>query len=242
MARMADEAVDHYHRWPEDIALMQQLNLDAYRFSVAWSRIIPDGRGPVNRAGIDFYSELVDGLLEAGITPFITLYHFDLPQALQDDGGGWLRRSVVEDFAAYADVVTRALGDRVKNWITINEPWSMASLGYLTGEDAPGLALGLPAGLKVAHHALLAHGAGVEVVRANVPDGRVGIVLDVNHVESASDEPDDVAAAGRYEGVQNRWYLDALFRGRYPDDVLELCREQLPEIHDGDLATDKRAV
>ena len=206
-----DVACDHYHRWREDVDLMRQLNFNAYRFSVSWSRVMPEGCGRVNDAGLDFYSRLVDGLLVAGITPFLTLYHWDLPQPLQDDGGGWLRCGIVEDFGAFVDVVSRRLGDRVRHWATLNEPWTFGMLGYLEGEDAPGLRLDLGSALTVAHHALLAHGAAVEVVRANVLNAEIGIVLDVNDVEPASDAPEDVAAAKRYDGVQNRWYLDALF-------------------------------
>ena len=230
-----DVAADHYARWQEDVAIVAQLNLNAYRFSIAWSRILSDGRGDINERGLDFYDRLVDGLLEAGVTPFTTLYHFDLPQALQDNGGGWLNRDVVEAFCEFADAVTRRLGDRVNRWITINEPWTATSAGYMTGEDAPGLTLGLDAGLQIAHHLLLAHGAGVEVVRANVPDGRVGISLDVNTVEPASDAQEDVAAAGRYEAVQNRWYLDSLFRGTYPQAALDLVSEEALDIRPGDL-------
>jgi beta-glucosidase len=229
-----DVACDHYHRWRDDIALMRQLNLNAYRFSVSWPRILPEGRGRVNQAGLDFYDRLVDALLDSDITPFVTLYHFDLPQPLQDDGGGWLRRGIADDFERHVDVVSRALGDRVRHWMTLNEPWSMGLLGYLTGEDAPGLRLGLKAGLAVAHHALLAHGRAMKVLRANAPGSQVGIVLDVNHVTPASDAAEDVAAAERYDGIQNRLYLDALFRGHYPTDILALCADQLPDIQPDD--------
>jgi len=230
-----DIACDHYHRWHEDIELMRQLNFNAYRFSVSWSRVLPRGRGHVNEAGLDFYSRLVDGLLEAGITPFLTFYHFDLPQELQADGGGWLRRGVTDDFAEFVDVVSRRLGDRVKHWTTLNEPWSFGMLGYLEGEDAPGLQLDLGSALTVAHHALLAHGAGVEVLRANVPNAEVGIVLDVNHIEPASDASEDIEAAQRYDGIQNRMYLDALFHGHYPDDVLEFVGDAAPVVGSGDM-------
>ena len=230
-----DIACDHYHRWREDIELMRQLNFNAYRFSVDWSRIIPEGRGRVNEAGLDFYSRLVDGLLEAGITPFLTLYHFDMPQRLQDHGGGWLRRGIVDDFGAFVDVVSRRLGDRVQHWATINEPWTFGMLGYLEGEDAPGLRLDLRSALAVAHHALLAHGAAVDVLRANVPGAEVGIVLDVNHVAPASDAAADVAAAVRYDGIQNRMYLDALFRGNYPEDIIRLVGDAAPKVAPGDM-------
>ncbi len=229
-----DVACDHYQRWPEDIALMRALHLGAYRFSIAWARILPDGRGPVNRAGLDFYSRLIDGLLEAGITPYVTLYHWDLPQALEDEGG-WLRRGIVADYSRYADVVTRTLGDRVKHWTTFNEPWVFTWSGYALGEDAPGLALGARGALAATHHAFLSHGAAMPIIRANVKDAVAGIVLDLNAVEPASDHADDVAAAKRWEGCQNRWYLDPLFKGAYPADMLEVYAEVLPEIRPGDL-------
>lgn len=230
-----DVACDHYHRWRQDIGLIRDLNLKAYRFSVAWSRILPRGRGEINSKGLDFYSRLVDGLLEVGITPYPTLYHWDLPQALQDEGG-WLRRGIVEDYLAYADIVTRALGDRVTQWTTFNEPWVFSWSGHATGEDAPGLRLGAWAALTVSHHALLAHGSTVPVIRANVAGAQVGIVLDMNPVEAAGDAPEDVAAARRFEGCQNRWYLDALLKGRYPEDMLEVYAPHLPAVCDGDLA------
>jgi len=230
-----DVACDHYHRWREDVALMKQLKLKAYRFSISWPRILPKGRGKVNQAGVDFYSRLVDGLLEAGITPFVTLYHFDLPQALQEDGGGWLRRGIVEDYVNYVDVVSRALGDRVKFWATFNEPWEFTWQGYVTGEDAPGLKGDAGAALRATHHVYLAHGAAVRALRENVPDGKIGIVLHLNFVEPASGRPEDVAAARRFEGCQNRWYLDPLFRGSYPADMVKLYGRYMPEIRDGDM-------
>jgi len=230
-----DIACDHYHRWREDIALMQQLNLDAYRFSIAWSRIFPQGRGTVNLAGLDFYSRLIDGLLEAGIQPFVTLYHWDLPQALQDEGKGWLRRGIVEDFVRYTDVVTRALGDRVKHWTTFNEPGVFTWGGYVLGEDAPGWRMQPGAALTALHHVFLAHGASAQVIRENVPQSQVGIVLDINVAEPASEAPEDVAAALRFDGMQNRWFLDALLRGEYPADMVALFGEQMPRIETGDM-------
>lgn len=231
-----DTACDHYHRWREDVALMRQLNLHAYRFSIAWSRILPHGRGTVNQAGLDFYSQLVDALLEANIIPFVTLYHWDLPQTLQDDGGGWQRRGITEDFAHYTDVVSRALGDRVKHWTTFNEPWVFSWSGYYFGEDAPGWQGSVRAALTTTHHALLAHGAAVSILRANVPDAQVGIVLDMNMPEPATNTPQDIAAAERFTGFQNRWYLDPLFKGTYPADMLALYGEEGPEIGPEDMA------
>ncbi len=216
-----DIACDHYHRWPDDIALMRKLGLDAYRFSLSWPRILPTGYGAVNAEGLDFYDRLIDRLLEARITPFVTLYHWDLPQALQDNGGGWLDRGIVDAFGHYAEIAARRFGDRVKHWTTLNEPWTFCWWGYGFGEDAPGLQLGAEGALRASHHALLAHGSAVSAIRAHVRDASVGIVLDLNRVEPASDEPQDQAAARRFDGAQNRWYLDALFHGCYPDDMLQ---------------------
>ncbi len=230
-----DIAADHYHRWQEDIKLMKRLHVNAYRFSISWSRILPTGRGAVNPKGLDFYNRLVDGLLDAGITPFVTLYHWDLPQPLEDEGG-WLRRDVVDDFVAYTDVVSRALGDRVKHWVTINEPWVFSWLGYFTGMHAPGNMSGNPMlALQAGHHGLLAHGMALPILRANTPDARVGIALSLTHVDPASDRPEDIAAARRYDGYNNRWYLDALFHGKYPEDMLETYRPFLPEFQPHDL-------
>ncbi len=215
-----DIACDHYRRWPEDIALMQTLGLDAYRFSLSWPRILPAGRGAVNSKGLDFYDRLIDALLDAEITPFVTLYHWDLPQQLQDDGGGWLDAGIVDAFTHYAEIAARRFGDRVKHWTTLNEPWTFCWWGYGFGEDAPGLKLGAEGALRASHHALLAHGRAVSAIRAHVPDASIGIVLDLNRVEPASDAEEDRAAARRFDGAQNRWYLDALFHGRYPHDML----------------------
>ncbi|MCL4248108.1 MAG: beta-glucosidase [Anaerolineae bacterium] len=230
-----DVACDHYHRWQEDIGLLKRLNLNSYRFSVAWSRILPNGRGPVNQAGIDFYSRLVDGLLEAGITPSLTLYHWDLPQPLQDEGG-WLRRGIIDDFVAYTDVVARALGDRVKFFITQNEPWVFTWLGYVMGEHAPGFTSeSVKPALVTTHNALLAHGAAVKALRSAVPDAQVGITLNLYHVDPATNRPADLEAAARHDGHLNRWYLDPLFRGHYPSDMVELWQADLPDIMPGDM-------
>ncbi len=162
-----DVACDHYRRWQDDIGLMQSMGLEAYRFSIAWPRILPQGTGAINQAGLDFYSRLVDGLLAADITPFVTLYHWDLPQAIQDQGG-WPSRDSVEAFVEYADVVSRHLGDRVTNWITHNEPWCIAFLSHQIGEHAPGWK-DWTAAIKASHHVLLSHGKAVPVIRANQP-------------------------------------------------------------------------
>lgn len=230
-----DIACDHFHLYPRDIEVMKDLKLDAYRFSVAWARVQPDGSGLAHAKGLDFYNRLVDALLAQDIKPFLTLYHWDLPQALQDKGG-WYNRDTAHHFADYADLVSRALGDRIKHWTTLNEPWTFCWSGHATGEDAPGLADGAQGGLTASHHALLAHGLAVPVIRANVPDAAVGIVLDLNVASPASDAPEDVAAARRFDGAQNRWYLDAVFKGSYPADIIEVCADLLPEIRDGDNA------
>lgn len=228
-------ACDHYHRWRDDIALMQRLNISAYRFSIAWSRILPTGRGDANQKGIDFYSRLVDGLLAAGITPFVTLYHWDLPQALEDEDG-WLRRGIASDFTAYADTVSRALGDRVKHWITFNEPWVFTWLGYAKGEHAPGRQSNNPgSALAATHHAYLAHGMSVPVLRQNSPDAKVGIALNLVPTDPASPKSDDAEAAAHFDGYFNRWYLDPLFRGHYPADMIELYEPYMPEIRPGDM-------
>lgn len=214
-----DVACDHYHRWPEDVALMKDLGLHAYRFSIAWPRILPNGRGPVNQAGVDFYSSLVDRLLEVGITPFATLYHWDLPQVLED-AGGWPARETAEAYVEYADAISRALGDRVKHWITHNEPWCASILSYMIGEHAPGKH-DFPAALRAAHHLLLSHGWAIPVLRQNSPGAEVGITLNFTHYTPASDSPDDVAAARVFDGSFNRWFTDPLFRGEYPADVVD---------------------
>ncbi|RWF50361.1 MAG: beta-glucosidase [Mesorhizobium sp.] len=225
-----DVACDHYHRWKEDIAVLKALGLGAYRFSLAWTRLLPEGRGEVNAKGIAFYDRLIDDLLEAGIEPYATLYHWDLPQALQDRGG-WYNRETAAAFADYAGLAARSFGDRVRKWTTLNEPWTFCWSGHATGEDAPGFRDGVKGGVAASHHALLAHGLAVPVVRAEVADARVGIVFDLNVAEAASDEPRDVAATRRFDGAQNRWFLDAVFKGAYPEDMLALYGDLLPPIH-----------
>ncbi len=236
-----DVACDHYHRWQDDIGLMKELGLKAYRFSIAWPRILPGGRGAVNQAGLDFYSRLVDGLLQAGITPFATLYHWDLPQPLQD-AGGWPARATAEAFVEYADVTSRALGDRVKHWITHNEPWCASILSYQIGEHAPGLH-DAPAALAAAHHLLLSHGWAVPVLRQNSPGAEVGITLNFTQAMPASPSPDDAAAAHWFDGFFNRWFTDPIYRGSYPADMIasytaegSLPAEGPPFVHSHDMA------
>jgi beta-glucosidase len=227
-------ACDFYHRFPEDIQLMLALGLDAFRFSISWPRVLPDGRGRIEPRGLDFYDRLVDSLLEAGIRPFPTLYHWDLPQALEDEGG-WSVRSTAEAFAEYVEVVAERLGDRVRDWTTHNEPFCTAWLGYGHGRHAPGRS-SVPDALAAAHHALLSHGWAVDALRRGSPQAEVGIVLDSWPVHPASDTPDDAAAAREWDGVANRWFFDPLFRGSYPDDVLERFAGAAPPVLDGDLA------
>lgn len=226
-------ACDHYHRWPEDLDIARDLGVNAYRFSIAWPRIRPLGRGAVNAQGLDFYSRLVDGMLERGLEPWATLYHWDLPQALQG-GGGWLRREVVDDFVDYADVVTRHLGDRIKHWITHNEPWCTAFLGHHEGCHAPGIQH-FGAALQVCHHLLLSHGRAVPVIRSNVPGAKVGITLSLHPIQPASPSPEDAQAAARHDGLRNRWFLDPLAGRGYPAEILALLRLAAPRIEPGDL-------
>ena len=230
-----DVACDHYHRWKDDIGLMKKIGIQAYRFSISWGRILPEGRGEVNPSGIDFYSRLVDGLLENQIEPFITLYHWDLPQVLQDRGG-WPARSTAEAFVEYADLVSRNLGDRVKNWTTFNEPFVSALVGYLEGRHAPGHQ-DIDEMLATAHHILLAHGWSVPVIRANATKPEVGIVLNLNSVHPASRSAADRAAAWRDDGIVNRWYLDPLEGRGYPKDIVEHFGRPMEFIQDGDLKT-----
>jgi len=228
-----DVASDHYHRWPEDVALMKELNLDAYRFSISWPRLLPNGRGQVNRAGLDFYSRLVDGLLEAGIEPFVTLYHWDLPQALQA-WGGWPARDTAKAFVEYADLASRTLGDRVKQWMTLNEPQVVAIVGHKHGRHAPGLA-DTEKALAAAHHLLLAHGWAVPVLRSNSPGAHVGIAMNMTLMTPASPDEADEAAARRRDGEVNRWFLDPLAGRGYPEDLEEWQRIVEPVAQDGDM-------
>jgi beta-glucosidase len=235
-----DVACDHYHRWKEDVALMKEIGCNAYRFSISWPRVIPKGKGKVNPLGLSFYDRLVDALLEANITPFITLYHWDLPQALQDEGG-WANRDTAYYFAEYASVIAHKLGDRVKHWITHNEPWVVAWIGYGWGEHAPGIRNEKVA-IQVSHHLLLSHGLAVEVLRDISPDSEVGITLNLSPIHPASDSEEDKLAASRQDGFLNRWFLDPVFRGHYPPDILELFSANAPKVMPGDMAIISRRV
>jgi beta-glucosidase len=228
-----DTACDHYHRWRDDVALLKELEIRAYRFSVAWPRVLPAGRGRINQPGMDFYSQLVDRLLEEGIEPTVTLYHWDLPQSLQDEGG-WPARMVVDAFVEYTQAVSRALGDRVKNWITLNEPWVSAFIGYREGIHAPGHT-DLGEAIHASHHLLLAHGQAVPVIRANCPGAKVGITLNFTPQEPASPSVADREAATWMDGYIHRWYLDPLTGRGYPQDMVTSYGRALDFVRPGDL-------
>jgi len=233
-----DPACEHYYRWQEDLDLMRSLGLEGYRFSIAWPRVQPDGRGPANRRGLDFYRALVEGLLERGIRPLATLYHWDLPQALQDEGG-WASRGVVERFTEYAGIVFDALGDVVPAWITHNEPWVTSFLGYGYGAKAPGIH-DWPTAIRAAHHALLAHGAAVQAFREAGHAGQIGITLDLTVAIPATGSGADREAAERLDGHHNRWFLDPVFRASYPEDMIAFYERRfgpLDAIRPGDLET-----
>ena len=213
-----DVACDHYRRWESDVALMADLGLRAYRFSVAWPRVQPAGSGPANHAGLDFYDRLVDRLLAHEIEPWLTLYHWDLPQPLEDRGG-WTDPMISERIAEYAGMVAERLGDRVAHWITLNEPRTHSFMGYGTGRHAPGRR-GWAGALAAAHHGHLAHAAVVRAIRAAAPAASVGVCHDVADVVAASDEEGDVAAAERQDGAMHRWFLDPTFGRGYPPDMV----------------------
>lgn len=234
-------ACDHYHRYRDDVALMKSLRLETYRFSTSWSRVRPDG-GAVNTKGVDFYSRLVDELLGAGILPWLTLYHWDMPQALQETGG-WTNRDTVERFLEYAGTMHDALGDRVNVWTTLNEPWCSSFLSYTGGEHAPGHT-SIAEGLLAAHHQLLAHGKTIRELRSRDANLNLGITLNHTVADPADPaNPADVDAARRVDGQFNRWFLDPLYRGAYPSDIVEDIRAVDAEavarfedaVHDGDL-------
>jgi beta-glucosidase len=231
-----DVADDHYHRYEQDVALLEELGATHYRFSLAWPRLQPDGRGRLNPAGVDFYSQLVDRLLGGGIQPWVTLYHWDLPQVLED-AGGWPERDTAHRFAEYAAAVHQRLSDRIAYWTTLNEPWVSAFLGYAAGIHAPGRTEPAAA-VRAAHHLLLGHGQAIQALRANGGGSTLGITLNLAPVDPASEEADDVDAARRIDGLGNRLFLDPVLRGRYPADVLDDLRAVTDPAHlrDGDEA------
>jgi beta-glucosidase len=227
-------ACDHYNRWREDVDLLAELGVNAYRFSLAWPRIFPEGTGAVEQRGLDHYSRLIDALLDKGIEPLVTLYHWDLPQAMQDEGG-WRSRDTVDAFAEYAGVCFGAYGDRVTRWCTINEPWVHGILGHADGLHAPG-EKDLRGAMQAIHHLLLAHGRAA----GELPRGAVGIAFSVFPTYPASDSEADRNAALVCDGYHNRWFLDAVLAGSYPEDMRTLFEERigpLDFVQDGDLET-----
>ncbi|HEY7368857.1 MAG TPA: GH1 family beta-glucosidase [Thermoanaerobaculia bacterium] len=234
-----DVACDHYRRFREDVALMKELGLNAYRFSISWSRVLPEGRGRVNERGLDFYRRLVEELEKAGIRPNATLYHWDMPAAL-DDRGGWLNRDVADWFADYARVLYRALDAGVEMWATLNEPWVVTDGGYLRGVLAPGHANLFEAPI-VSHNLLRAHAAAVDVYRA---EGRkkIGLVVNLEPKSPATARPEDAAATARDDAYMNRQFLDPVFLGRYPEELAEIFGEAWPQFPPGDLDAIRRPI
>jgi beta-glucosidase len=229
-----DIACDHYNRWRDDVALMRELGLQSYRFSISWSRIFPAGTGAVNTKGLDFYERLVDALLAEKITPNATLFHWDLPAAL-DDRGGWLNRDVANWFGDYASTVFERLGDRVPMWATLNEPWVVTDGGYLHGPLAPGHNNMYEAPIA-SHNLLRAHGMGVQAFRAESRVGKIGLVVNLEPKDPATDSAADVAAANRGDAYMNRQYLDPVFLGKYPDEMKEIFGDAWPDFPAEDFA------
>lgn len=235
-------ACDHYSRWRSDLALLKELGVDSYRFSIAWPRVIPEGRGAVNERGLDFYSSLVDELLRLGIRPNATLYHWDLPQALEEQGG-WLNRDTALAFEAYAEAVLKRLGDRVDFWATFNEPQVFVYLGYEHGVHAPGRKEGRREVLSAIHHVLLAHGRGMQVIRKHAkPGAQAGIVYAAAPIWPGTDKPEDVAAAERHWHRSNDWWMQPLVQGGYPADIAALYGEDAPRLQPEDEATMKQPL
>jgi beta-glucosidase len=232
-----DVACDHYRRWRDDVDLLAELGVNAYRFSISWPRLFPTGRDPRERRGFDHYDRLIDALLERRIQPVVTLYHWDLPQALEDEGG-WLSRATIERFAELASACFEAYGDRVRWWVTINEPWIIGLLGYLHGLHAPGVKDDVLGEATAFHHTLLAHGRAVQTFRGSGREGRIGITLSLAPHYPAGDG--DEEAARLSDGYVNRWFLDPVLLGAYPDDVRAVYERRigpLEFVHDGDLDT-----
>ena len=225
-----DVACDHVRLWQDDLTLISDLGVDAYRFSISWPRVMTRD-GAINERGMDFYLRLLDGLRDAGIRPYVTLYHWDLPQHLEETGG-WLSRDTASHFRDYADAVSRRFADRVESYSTLNEPFCSAHLGYETGYHAPGLT---GAGRRASHNLLLAHGMALQVLRSNAPRATHGIVLNFTPCYPASPADADKAAAGSADQSMNRWYMDPLMTGQYPGLIDRLSESQRPEIHDGDM-------
>ena len=228
-----DIACDHYRRWRSDVTLMKELGLQAYRFSISWSRVFPEGTGRINEKGLDFYEHLVDALLDEGITPNATLFHWDLPAAL-DDRGGWLNRDVADWFGDYATAVFARLGDRVPMWATLNEPWVVTDGGYLHGALAPGHRNLYEAPIAT-HNLMRAHGRGVQAYRAESRKGQIGLVVNLEPKDAATDSREDRDAAQRGDAYMNRQYLDPVFLGKYPEELTDIFGDAWPEFSDEDM-------
>jgi beta-glucosidase len=232
-------ACDHYQRWPGDLDLIQNAGFGAYRFSFAWPRLLPLGTGTPNAKGVDFYDRLLDGMLERGIRPFATLYHWDLPSTLQDRGG-WMNRDVASWFADYAALVARRFGDRLATVATLNEPWCTAYVGHFMGRHAPGYR-DIRATARSMHHVMLAHGSAIDALRAEGAKN-LGIVTVLKHMVPASENRSDVIATDVEDALFNRWYMDSLFKGRYPDVLVQLLAPHLPERWQDDMAVISRPL
>ncbi len=229
----AARGIGHFDRWADDLQAIADLGVNAYRLSIGWPRILPEGRGRVNAAGLAFYDRIIDATLAKGLEPWVTLYHWDLPLALQEQGG-WCNRETSLAFAEFSSLIVGHFGDRVKHWVTHNEPWCAAHLGHATGLHAPGLK-DLKMSLQAAHELLVSHGLAIQAIRAHQSDAKVGIVLNLMPGHALTDTPQDIAAARYFDGQLNRWYLDPLFGRGYPADMLELYGEAAPEASSQDL-------
>lgn len=228
-------ACDHYNLYERDIEILEELGIKNYRLSISWARIFPKGYGEVNQKGLDFYKKLINKLIEKGIQPAVTLYHWDLPQHLQDIGG-WANKKVVDYFVEYAELMFKEFGDIVPIWITHNEPWVVSILGHAWGVHAPGIK-DYKTALQVAHNILLSHGKAVRLYRNMSLKGRIGITLNLSSTYPETDDQKDILAANIYDGFMNRWFLDAVLKGRYPEDMIKLYSEQriLPEFLEDDM-------
>lgn len=238
-AENGDRACDHYHRWPEDLDLIAAANLDVYRFSCSWARVMPEGRGPVNAEGLDFYDRLVDGMLERGIKPALTLYHWELPSPLAD-AGGWRNRDIADWFADYTTILMQRLGDRVWSAAPINEPWCVAWLSHFMGYHAPGLR-DIRAAARAMHHVGLAHGRAIQAMRA-LGVRNLGAVCNFEFSAPADDSPEAARLARLYDGIYNRWFISAMTRGEYPAEVLEGLAPHMPANWQDDMATIRAPV
>ncbi|MBI9043670.1 MAG: beta-glucosidase [Anaerolineaceae bacterium] len=236
-----DTACNSYHDFYRDIEIMQALNLDAYRFSISWPRVLPSGRSPVNEKGLEYYDRLVDALLEKDVQPFLTLFHWDMPQNLYEEMDGFVSRDCVAIFADYAEIMAKRLGDRVKHWITLNEPWEHAALGHLLGMHAPGVRNPWKY-FKVAHHQLLAHGLAVERIRSYSPKSEVGITLSYTQVQPETNQPRDIWAARMGDQFMNKFFLDGVLKGEYPQEFWQRVSLFQPKVLQGDMDVISRSL